>query len=321
MSLPYTWDNTAEKVAQDLATHIADRIVLVTGVSPGGLGAAFASAIAHQKPRLIILAARSVSKAEETAKAIAEQAPDVQTRLLELDLSSQAQIRQAAAEVNAYAENIDVLVNNAGVMAIPYTPTTDGLESQFGINYLGPFLFTNLIMPKLRAGAGKARVVNISSDGYRASAIRFADPNFDNGKAYDKWEAYGQSKTATMLFAIALAKRLGDELVAVSIHPGVIFTNLANHFVTDIVEELTQLAHRQGNGPFADGGRFKNLPQGVSTHVVAAFDPRIEEHNGAYLSDCQVLPPDQIRCWGRDPVEAEKLWELSEEMVGQKFEY
>lgn len=181
---PYSWETTAEEVASDCSAAIKGKTVLVTGVSPDGLGANFAITIAKHAPGLLILAGRDTTKSEQTAKRIAEVAPSVAVRLLKLDLASQAQIREAAKEVNSYSEKyIDVLVNNAGIMAVPYRLTADGLESQFGANHIGHFLFTNLIIDKLVASAGEAshtaRVVNVSSNGYRLSPMRFADLKFD----------------------------------------------------------------------------------------------------------------------------------------------
>ena len=175
----YNRYTTGEQVASDCRSSIENKTVLITGVTSGGLGAGFATVIAPYRPSLIILAARDISKAEETAREIKTAAPSVTTRILELDLDSQTQIRKAAKEVLSYKEHIDVLVNNAGLMAPPFRLTKDGLESQFGINHIGHFLFTNLIMKKLVAPGKSARVVNVSSDGHRMGPIRFEDWNFD----------------------------------------------------------------------------------------------------------------------------------------------
>ena len=172
----YNAETTAEEVAASWTARIANKTVLVTGVTAGGLGAEFAIVVARHKPRLIILASRSKAKADHTARDIAAVAPDVQTRFLELDLSSQVQIRKAAAQVNAYREGIDVLVNNAGILSAPYRQTEDGVESLFGICHIGHFLFTNLIVPKLNPNS---RVVSVASDGYMLSPVRFEDWHFD----------------------------------------------------------------------------------------------------------------------------------------------
>lgn len=180
MPAPYKFETTAEEVIGDLQSHIAGKVILTTGVSPGGLGAEFVEQIARAKPKLLILAGRNKSKVEATAQKIAEITKDggaVETRILELDLGSLAKVREAAAEVNAYPEDIDVLVNNAGIMATEYAKTVDGFEGQFGTNHLAPWLFTNLIIDKIIKSSAP-RIVNISSDGYRLGGIRFHDVGF-----------------------------------------------------------------------------------------------------------------------------------------------
>lgn len=182
---PYTPLTDGDQIASDLSSTIKDKTILITGVSPGGLGAEFAITISKHSPALIILAGRDASKAEQTATKIAEVAPSVTTRILKLNLASQIQVREAAKEVLEYTEYIDVLVNNAGIMAkSPYSQTPEGIEAQFGTNHIGHFLFTNLIMNKLISAEGivsgrTARVVNVASDGYRLGPVRFDDSNFD----------------------------------------------------------------------------------------------------------------------------------------------
>ena len=174
----FGFSTSAEEVAAAFSSSIAGKTILVTGVSPGGLGAHFLKVVAPHGPKLLILAGRSPAKCAETAKELEATNPGIATRTLELDLSSQAQVRKAAAEVLSWPEPIDVLVNNAAVMATPYEKTVDGLESQFGTNHIGHFLFTNLIMPKLLASSYVPRVVNISSSGHRFSDIRWDDIGF-----------------------------------------------------------------------------------------------------------------------------------------------
>lgn len=183
MSPTFNTKTTADEVAAACSAQIRGKVILVTGVSPKGIGAYFVLSIAKQQPKLLILAGRSVSKAAETAKEIEAVAPAVETRLLELDLGSQKQVRKAAKEVLAYEESIDVLVNNAGIMACSYGLTEDGLEKQFGTMHIGHFLFTNLIMDNLLKGSG-ARVVSVSSDGFRLSPVRFNDIGFDVSNSF-----------------------------------------------------------------------------------------------------------------------------------------
>jgi NAD(P)-dependent dehydrogenase (short-subunit alcohol dehydrogenase family) len=172
----YTQDSTASEVASHLATHIAGKVILITGGSPQGLGATAALAIAPYNPSLIILTGRNRSLLEETEKAIKAKTPTAKIRLLIFDLASLKSVREAAAEVNGYPENIDILINNAGIMATPYEKTVDGHESQFGVNHLGHFLFTKLIVEKIPHGG---RILNVSSDGYQMGGVRFDDPNFE----------------------------------------------------------------------------------------------------------------------------------------------
>jgi NAD(P)-dependent dehydrogenase (short-subunit alcohol dehydrogenase family) len=172
----YTKDSTATEVASLLAAHISGKVILVTGASPQGLGATAALAIAPYNPALIILTGRNKSLLEETEKAILVKTPTAKTRLLVFDLASLKSVREAAAEVNNYPEKIDVLINNAGIMASPFEKTIDRFESQFGVNHLGHFLFTNLIIGKIPRGG---RILNVSSDGYQMGGVRFDDPNFE----------------------------------------------------------------------------------------------------------------------------------------------
>jgi NAD(P)-dependent dehydrogenase (short-subunit alcohol dehydrogenase family) len=205
-------------------------------------------------------------------------------------------------------------------MAGPYQTTKDGLELQFGSNHIGHFLFTNLIMPKVLA-SNNPRIINVSSNGHKLSPIRFEDWNFQDGKAYHQWRAYGQSKTANVLFSKALAEKLGStkKLRAYSLHPGVIFeTSLAPQGVTDADwAEMAALNKELGiDLPLI---KMKTLDEGTACHVVAAFDTRLGDFNGAYLEDGNLS--DDVTATATDPEEAEKLWKLSEKLVGQTFDY
>ena len=244
--LPYNRQTAlASTIAADNVANIKGKIVLTTGVTQGGLGATFVETIAQYQPRLLILAGRSqqkVSATEEKIKSNSE-SPDVATRFLPLDLSSQASVRAAADTVLGWAdvEHIDVLVSSAGIMAGPFKTTQEGIENQFGSNHVGHFLLTNLLLPKILA-APKPRVVSVASDGHRFSSVRFEDVNFQDGRVYEQWEAYGQSKTGNILFARSLAEKLGGRgLKAYSLHPGVAFnTSLAPQGLTD--DDLASLS-------------------------------------------------------------------------------
>ena len=180
MAPQYNKDTTGSELVQEYASIIKGKVILTSGVTPGGLGATFVEAIAKAQPALLILAGRNPAKGEETAKTITEANPDVKVRTLKLDLGSFAGAREAAQEVNSWEDvpHIDVLVNNASIMGTPYAVTTDNIEAQFATNHLAPFIFTNLIIKKILASSSP-RIVNVSSDGHRMSPIRFNDYNFD----------------------------------------------------------------------------------------------------------------------------------------------
>ncbi|KAI1462611.1 NAD(P)-binding protein [Annulohypoxylon moriforme] len=325
MSSSYNEATTSDELVKDFAPEIKGKTILTTGVSPNSLGATFLESIAKAEPALLILAGRNIEKVQQTANAISLVLPDVKTRVLRLDLGSFDAVREAAATVNGWADvpNVDVLVNNAGIMAVKYALSPDGFETQFATNHLGHFLFTNLIMAKILASKAP-RIVNISSDGHRLSPIRWDDYNFRNGETYNKWRAYGQSKTANMLMAISIAEKLGPRVLAYSLHPGVIATNLGAHIDWSAgFEGLQDLDKEEGNKEGWKHFVFKSAQAGAATHVYAAFSPSLKDHNGVYLEDCQIADPwvQTVKPWATSSVEAEKLWKLSEKLVGQEFTY
>ncbi|RMJ23884.1 short-chain dehydrogenase [Aspergillus sp. HF37] len=327
MPSPYSTHTTTDELVSDYADLIKGKTILTTGVSPGSLGGFFVQSIAQAKPAWLILAARNTDKLAQTASEITATNPGLQVRTLQVDLGALDSVRDAAAQVNAWDDipAIDVLVNNAGIMAVDYRLSADGFESHLATNHLGPFLFTNLIMDKLVASA-EPRIVVVSSDGHRLNPFRFDDCKFDDGKSYNRWYAYGQSKTANMLFAISLAQKLGMKhgLRAFSLHPGVIFTNLGHHLDWNVEFPGLQNADRSlGNREGWSDFNVKPLERGAATHIYAAFDPSLKANNGAYLLDCHVADPlaDTVKPWATSSFEAERLWRLSERLIGQEFPY
>ncbi|KAJ5499201.1 Short-chain dehydrogenase/reductase SDR [Penicillium expansum] len=327
MPAPYDTDTTADELVNDYSHLIKDKVVLTTGVSSGSLGGFFVQSIAKAKPAWLILAARNADKLQQIANDITTAYPDVKVRKVNVDLGSLKSVRDAAAQVNSWDDIpvIDVMVNNAGIMAVDYQLSPEGFESHLATNHLGPFLFTNLIIKKILASKSP-RIVVVSSDGHRMSPFRFDDYNFDAGKTYHKWFAYGQSKTANILFAISLAEKLGLKrgLLAFSLHPGVIWTNLGNHLdwsvdLDGIRSADKALGNREGWKEFDT----KPLERGVATHIYAAFDPALKANNGAYLIDSHVADPlsDTVKPWVTSRFEAERLWRLSEKLVGEEFPY
>ncbi|KAJ2957932.1 hypothetical protein NQZ79_g6391 [Umbelopsis isabellina] len=319
MTAEFTDQTTADEVGAALANEIRGKTVLITGATTGGLGAEAAMVLAKHHAKLIILACRRVEAIFETMNKIKQEVPDANLRPLVLDLASLASVREAAKRVNNYAEPIDVLINNAGVMAPPYFLTEDGFEGQLATNHLGPFAFTNLIMPRILASTtGSPRIVNVSSTVHWLSPIRYDDPGFQEGKVYDNFIAYGQSKTANILFSKELSRRYKDKgLLAFSLHPGGIQTNLLRHF--DIAKVLQEgVKDYKGNSFDLTAIKWKSIQVGTATHLVAAFDPSIADQNGSFLEDAQVhnelARPDAL-----DPQNAKRLWELSEQMLAGKI--
>ncbi|KAK2009664.1 short chain dehydrogenase [Colletotrichum eremochloae] len=326
-------DARASELVPLYAPHIAGKTILITGVSPGSIGDSFVKQVAVAKPATFILAGRSPGKFLELVADLATAHPEIKVKSLALDLMSFANVRAAAETVQSWADvpHIDVLVNNAGIMAGGYKLTEDGFESQFQTNHLGHFLFTNLIMSKILASASP-RIVNVSSKGHRLHHIRWTDYNFNKGEHYEKWMAYGQSKTANSLFSVALAERLGSAaaggLTAFSLCPGYVPTNLAAHEAHDFpkfLEDLRKADMLAGSKWMwgIEGTKPKDFDQGAATHVFAAFAPELKEKNGEFLTECRVADPwnEEVFPWAKSKVDAEMLWALSEKLVGQEFRY
>lgn len=320
--------------ASELVTHYAPRIlgktILITGVSPASLGESFVKQVAVGRPAMFILAGRSIPKMQGLIDEIGHAHPDITVKPLVLNLASLKDVRRAAEQVNTWTDvpHIDVLVANAGIMAVPYQRTEDGFESQFQTNHLGHFLFTNLIMEKILASKAP-RIIVVSSNVHRVGNIRWTDYNFNEGENYQRWLAYGQSKTANALMGLSLAEKLGSRgLLSFPLCPGVSYTNLSAHGADDLVSfaaDLTEMDRAYGNKwlwGMADL-QVKDLDQGAATHVFAAFHDSISRFNGAFLSDCHVADPveEEVYSWAVSKVDAERLWKLSEKLVGQKFEY
>ena len=295
-----------------VGVDLTGRTALVTGAS-AGLGVettrALASVGAH-----VVMAVRDVDKGGAAADAIRADVPQASLEVVPLDLADLDSVRRCAAQVSAAHSSLQLLINNAGVMAPPLGRTAQGFELQLGTNHLGHFLLTGLLTPLLLAGA-PARVVNLSSRGHLRSDIDWTDPHYRT-RDYDKWAAYGQSKTANVLFTVELERRLGPRGVhALSLHPGVIMTELSRH-LSDA--DLTALASRVPAG----GLTLKDVSAGAATTVWAATSPDLEGRGGLYLEDCHiadVTPGDGsggYAPYAVDPAAAERLWAWSEAEVG-----
>ncbi|QLC23136.1 SDR family NAD(P)-dependent oxidoreductase [Parasphingopyxis sp. CP4] len=312
----------AETTADDVLDGIdlSDKLALVTG-GASGLGTETARALAARGAGIVI-AARNVEKGEEAAQTIRDAVEGASVEVIALDLASLDSIRSAAQAFLATHDRLDLLVNNAGVMACPPLKTADGFEMQFGTNHLGHFLFTNLIASALIAAA-PSRIVNLSSRGHHRDTVHFEDLHFAE-RDYDKWQSYGQSKTANILFTVGLDARLKDKGVrAYAVHPGGIVTNLGRHLNDDDVKFLMAQMQKNSGGNAA----LKSIPQGAATSCYAATAPELEGQGAVYLEDCHVAAVDDenmaggVRSYALDPDTAEKLWAVSEDLVGDRFAY
>jgi NAD(P)-dependent dehydrogenase (short-subunit alcohol dehydrogenase family) len=294
--------------------------MVVTGAS-GGIGLETARALAAHGAT-VVMASRDETKNEAGRVAILDAHPDADLELATLDLGDLATVRTAAATILERHDRIHVLVNNAGVMATPEGRTVDGFETQFGVDHLGHFALSLLLAPALMAGA-PSRVVTVSSAGHGMGDVDFDDPHFER-RPYDKFEAYGQAKTANILFSVGFDRLFGPRGVrAFAVHPGGIRTELGRYFTAEDAARLqAQIASSAG----ADGGafRWKSVPAGAATSVWAATAPELDGHGGIYLEDCGFSHP---RSEGAgqgsgyvpsavDPDRAERLWQLSMDLVG-----
>ena len=303
---------TASEVAEGI--DLRGKVALITGGS-SGLGEETARVLAGRGCH-VILTARDVPKGESVAAGIRASTGNRDVEVEELELGSLKSVRAFARRFLTRHPRLDVLVDNAGVMACPPAKTEDGFELQFGSNHLGHFLTTCLLAPALCAAA-PSRVVSVSSRGHHLSPVVFDDIQFER-RAYDKWLAYGQSKTANVLFAVGLEQRLGARGVhANALHPGAIMTELGRHLRSEDLQFL------QTRNP---GMKFKSVEAGAATSVFAATAPELEGRGGLYLEDCHVATVndapdalDGVKSYALDARNAERLWEVSESLVGERF--
>ena len=302
-------ETTADQVLEGI--DLTGKSVLITG-GTSGLGEESARAMAA-KGAQVTITVRNMEKAEQVAaRILAETESKIEVE--ELELASFASIRAFAKRILEREETIDILILNAGVMACPHSKTADGYELQFGTNHLGHFLLTCLIASKISDGG---RIVSLSSSGHQFSPVVFEDLQFEK-REYHRWAAYGQSKTANALFAVGLNDRLASRNIeAFSLHPGAILTELGRHLTE---EDVAMYQERVENGTLP----IKSIPAGAATQVLAATAPELAGRGGSFLADCHICPIDDeadsftvVRSYAVDPDTADRLWRVSEEMVGE----
>ena len=292
------------------------KVVVVTG-GHSGIGLETTRVLASVGASIVV-GARDVEKAREAVSQIKD------VEVYELDLVEPDSVHEFARRYRQSFHQCDILINNAGIMATPPLRNSQGYELQFATNHLGHFRLTAGLWAEL--SKSKARVVTLSSLGHRFSGIIFDDPNFLH-HPYEKWIAYGQSKTANSLFSVHLDK-VGRELGirAFAVHPGRIVSTNLNRFMSD-EEKAKALKSAPTGDPRFVPSFTKSIAQGAATTTWAATSPQLNGMGGVYCADCDISPlvPDTsgqtngVRRWAVDPSMAERLWQLSEQLCGFRW--
>ncbi|KAL9114918.1 MAG: hypothetical protein Q9227_001161 [Pyrenula ochraceoflavens] len=357
----FSASSTGLEVAAAFPTSIKGQTILITGVAQTGIGGSTAVALASQSPALLMLTGRSPSRVQPVIDIITSTYLSTRCKFIQLDLSSQSSVRTAAAEISSLTDHLEIIINNAGIMDYQTRELTpEGIELTFATNHIGHFLLTNLLIPKLLSSPSPhRRIINLTSFGHVFSPIRFSDlsfqtphtslptseqPNFQMAETfgipltspdpsapnYNPIVAYGQSKTANILFSLSLNSRLSTTttttgttpkhsnptpILSFAVHPGSIATDLQRHSDPERLARSRKVFMEKG---FAL--KRKTLEEGCATTLVAACDPELKPMEGSgsvYLNDCRI--EDVKAGWAQDGEAAERLWGVSEEMVGERF--
>lgn len=295
---------------------LTGKVIIVTGGN-SGLGFESVKAFAA-KGAEVILACRNVEKGELAKSEIVKSDPTSKIRVMELDLMDLSSIREFTSSFKSNYDQLDVLLNNAGIMMTPYSLTKDGFESQFGTNHLGHFALTGLLLDIIQQTPG-SRVINISSLAHKGGTFDFEDLLYKNGKSYDPMKSYRRSKMANLLFTYELQRKLAvaqSDTMAIAAHPGVSMTNLANHLKGSFMFKIFELI----------GGFISHDPaKGALPGIRASVDPTVQ--GGEYYG------PDGMMEMKGNPVkvasnkashnrqDAQELWKVSEQMTGVKFKF
>ncbi|MCW2751529.1 MAG: short-chain dehydrogenase/reductase [Aeromicrobium sp.] len=313
-SRPLTGFDKATTALDVVAGHdLTGKTCVVTGAT-SGLGREAAGALASAGAR-VVLTGRSQDALREVSTRIAETHPGALTESVVMDLESLDSVRAAARLIAGRHDSVDILMNNAGVMFTPFGRTADGFESQLGINHLGHFAFTRILEPRLLA-SGNARVVILSSGGHKMGDIDRADPNWES-REYDKFLAYGASKTANLLHMVSLDSRLRSDGVATfAINPGAVATSLARHMTSKDFSALRQYAREAtaDEGSPDDGFLdFKMPDAGAAPQVWAAVDRSLNGQSCVYIEEFSAST--DVLDYALDEESAEWLWDWSERVT------
>ncbi|RFU72377.1 short-chain dehydrogenase reductase sdr [Trichoderma arundinaceum] len=304
-------------------TSRLNKPVLVTGVANDSIAGELAVQVSAYSPATLILTARAESRVEPIVARIKAKNPGVSVRFLKVDLGDLKDVRRAAQELSDVPK-IDHLVAVAGVMVPPYSKTVDGVESQFGVNYLANFLLVKELLPKVRAAGPKSSIVICASSAVRRGEVNFDDVNYSDGETYDPLVGYGQSNAARAIFVKLLEEKLrGENIRVFSVDPGAVATGLQRHFTGEFLERVQEM--RKSTEPMRDlDGRPVNMPpftgtsEGAATLITAMVDPTIENANGAFLHN-NTVADDELTSHILNRDNWTKLWELSEKLIGEPF--
>lgn len=292
-------------VAVSAAATAAPKRVVITG---GNTGIGYEAALVLAKQgHSVTLACRDDGKAAAAAARIRAAVPSAAVDTLHLDLADLGSVSDAAKALLDSPAPIDVLLNNAGVMACPYMTTKQGFEYQFGVNHLGHFLLTTTLLPKLKASEGRGRIVSVASAAHTFGKIDF--DSFRSAKDYKEWPAYGQSKLANVMFTYELARRLSSDPsapTANALHPGVVRTELGRYLITDDSPFYMKIMWGLMT-PFT-----KSPEQGAQTSVYLASSPEVEGVSGKYFDNCRPISSNPA---SYDTDVARRLYEVSQELV------
>jgi NAD(P)-dependent dehydrogenase (short-subunit alcohol dehydrogenase family) len=279
------------------------KTVVVTGAN-SGIGFETAAALASMGARVLVTA-RNADKGRAAVAAITQRLPgEGRVQLVVFDLADLASVRHGAAEILDQAPRLDVLVNNAGLVLSERVETVDGYEATFAINHLGPFLLTNLLLERMTASA-PSRVVNVASTAHTTARKGIPFDDLQSAKHYRGMRVYGQSKLANILFTLELARRFqGTGLTANSLHPGTVRTGYGRG---------GDARGLLGFGITIASPFFLSAAKGARTSVYLASSPEVERVSGEYFVKCK---PRRPRRWAQDAEAAQRLWQVSEELVG-----
>ncbi|UKZ68129.1 uncharacterized protein TrAtP1_009165 [Trichoderma atroviride] len=309
-NVEWGFDTTGVSVVRAFSDRVNGKTILITGPSPGGIGAKIATDLSEgASPAHIILAGRDLVKIQPLTAELHKLNASIRVDLVQLDLASLESVRKAAKEIADMTNQIHYVFNNAGIMATKdFTKTVDNIEAQFAINHVGHFLLTGLLLPLITKASTAAAVSG--------------DHSLPDGKEYGPWLGYGQAKSANIIFAKVLSKKLESfNATSFSATPGLVLeTNLQSTVDNDVWASVGEAYDKAWEGrdkpPFEEP---KPLACGASTPLRAALDPTLSTTPGEYLMDCKIMDESAKLDHIKGSEVGEKLWGLSEKLVGQTF--